>query len=622
MFLEAQKISREHSNQQIFNEATIGIAKIEYYLGNYEQSFQIADSIFSKIKATNKELIAQCHKLLGNDLVYMGKYAQAYDHQLKALEFFSSSGDKKNEALLYFSIGNNFFYQNQYKLALTEFKKADETWKKINDPQGRFWAMGAIGSVHEHLGNLNRAMDYSEQALAMSRILKSPADIAWSLYNVGSIATTSGELEKGIIHLSEAKNIAIELNDKPLLGYALEGLTMLHIRRGEYSKALKHLDESYSIASANNDIANLPNLYTLYSKIYYAKEDLKAYRKYVDKYIGLKDSLNNTELAQSMGDLKKDFETREYQRTQEIALLKKDKEIFESRQLTWIIVISFTTILFILLTIFMKINNKLAKEKNQILVSSNEKVIRQNELLKTSNEDLKKYAYIISHDLKEPLRNISSFTTLLNRSLGTAIPEKSKEYMSFIKNGALQMNNILNDLLAYSNVERISGDLEEINCKMVCTDLLKVMSNKLKEKNVLIRVGELPNVKMKTEHFQNIIGNLISNSIKFNQTENPNIYIECKLTANKSVFSVSDNGIGIHAEYFDKIFEVFQRLNNREQFQGSGIGLATCKKIVSDYGGEIWVESKPGIGSTFFFSIPKHIAETQKSSDKPEVILS
>ena len=603
-FLEARNVGKQLQNKRIIYESYLGEGSIGYFNGNYESSFQLLDSILPLIPLSENDLIATCHKVIGNDLVYMGQYALAYDHQLKALEYFKEKNDRINLAKLHFSIGNNFFYQGQYEFALKEFKNAALIWERLKDKKGNFWALGAIASVHEHMQNIDLAIEYSERALDMAYELESPADVAWTLYNVGSIATTAGDLKKGIDRLEEAKNIALQLDDKPLLGYTLEGLTTVHLHLKDFKQALNYLDQSYEIARGNNDLANIPGLYRLYSEIYYQKNDLNTYKIYIDKFIELNDSLKNEELAQSMGSLKQDFEVRELQKTKEIALLKKDSKISNFKKLIWIGSISFAAVVLFLLYIFVRINNKHVKERNQLLTSTNNKILQQNEILKSSNKDLKQYAFIISHDLKEPLRNISSFTTLLERSLGPNINKNSKEYMSFITSGVQQMHGLLTDLMNYSKIKgrNISG--KKINCNLLTAEVIDNLKVKFEHKNIQINTAELPMVAMDKDHFQRVIYNLLSNGIKFNEHKLAKIAISSSTQNGFHTFSIKDNGIGIDPSYQEKIFVVFQRLNNRQDYSGSGIGLATCKKIISDYGGKIWFKSTPRKGSSFYFSIP------------------
>lgn len=256
---------------------------------------------------------------------------------------------------------------------------------------------------------------------------------------------------------------------------------------------------------------------------------------------------------------------------------------------------------------------------NEMLHTKNEQILQQNEKLVASNKDLAKYAYIISHDLKEPLRNISSFTTLLNRKLPESIDSTIHEYMSFINNGVNQMHILLTDLLEYSQINGKSKKIKNINTNRVIKEVLDNLSYKIKETKAEVRIEPLPNIYFDQSQFIQITQNLIANALKFKGEEGPVIEISCESDDVQHLFKIKDNGIGIGKEFHDKIFVVFQRLHNRAEYKGSGIGLSTCKKIINEYGGKIWVESAEGKGSTFCFTIlkqkPENINMTEDVND-------
>jgi len=623
LYTEAKIIGQQLNDKVLIFRAQLGEAVISYQSGHYQASYNFADSILQLIPPSEEALIAQYRKLNGNNLVYLGNYPKAYDNQLKALEYFQKIKDNKNLASLHFSIGNNFFYQSHFELALEHFEKSSTIWKAEKDTKGIFWAVGAIGSVYEHQGKMKEAISYSEEALSMAYELDSKPDIAWTLYNLGSILTTNGEIQKGLKQITEANEIAIEIKDYPLIGYTLEGLSKIHVFIKEYDKAIQFLDKSHEIAKENNELATMPNIYRLYSEIYYLQNDLQQFKKYSDKQIAIKDSLNNEQLTKAMGSLKKDFEVRELERKKEIALLKKDARIDTFKKLIFMGSVSFAAFVLLLISIFASKNNRLQKEKNQLLLSSNKKILEQVEQLKSSNRDLKEYANIISHDLKEPLRNIGSFTTLLKRSIGSDISQASSDYMQFIQNGVKQLHTLLIDLKNYSEIDNFNEISQTTNCNKVVEKLVASFNFNPQFEKADITFNNLPECAILPKHFELIISNLISNGIKFNQSEKPKIFIDCDSNQNEFVFSVKDNGIGIDQNFKEKIFVVFQRLNNREQFSGSGIGLASCKKIINNYGGRIWFTSDIPNGSTFFFTIPKNTSNSnsfENSNRQIEII--
>ncbi len=239
------------------------------------------------------------------------------------------------------------------------------------------------------------------------------------------------------------------------------------------------------------------------------------------------------------------------------------------------------------------------KEGTEQLVS------KLNEELLRSNKELESFAYVASHDLQEPLRMVSSFTQLLEQQYKDKLDDKAHEYIHFAVDGSKRMYDLLNGLLAYSRIHTKGKEFKSVELAQVLENSTKNLALTIKERNAIIKSDELPAVNADESQMIQLFQNLISNSIKFS-TETPRIYISSKSETDHYLISVKDEGMGIEPQYFEKIFQIFQRLHPREQYEGTGIGLAICKRIVERHGGTIWVESELGKGSTFFFTIPKN----------------
>jgi PAS domain S-box-containing protein len=230
-------------------------------------------------------------------------------------------------------------------------------------------------------------------------------------------------------------------------------------------------------------------------------------------------------------------------------------------------------------------------------------ILKLNEELLRSNKELEHFAYVASHDLQEPLRMVSCFTQLLADQYKGKLDDKANDYINYAVEGSNRMYELLNGLLAYSRIHTKGKNFTEIDTGLVLSDVLKNLSLKIKESKATIVTDELPVIYADGTQMIQLFQNLFSNAIKFSP-EKPRIYISYKITGNKYCFAVKDYGIGIESQYFEKIFHIFQRLLPRDKFEGTGIGLAICKRIVERHGGEIWLESEPGKGSTFYFTIP------------------
>lgn len=229
---------------------------------------------------------------------------------------------------------------------------------------------------------------------------------------------------------------------------------------------------------------------------------------------------------------------------------------------------------------------------------------RAEEELRRSNEELERFAYVASHDLQEPLRTVSSYVQLLERRYREQLGGDAAEFIDFAVQGAQRMQRLIDDLLSFSRVGTRGGELVPTNTSAVLDASLESLRASVQEAGATVDRERMPMVLADASQLEHLFTNLIGNAIKFRGTKPPSIRIGARRDGTRCEFIVRDNGIGIDSKYFERIFVIFQRLHGREEFPGTGIGLAICKKIVERHGGKIWVESAPGQGATFHFTLP------------------
>lgn len=224
--------------------------------------------------------------------------------------------------------------------------------------------------------------------------------------------------------------------------------------------------------------------------------------------------------------------------------------------------------------------------------------------LKRSNDELAQFAHVASHDLREPLRMVTSFLQLLERQCKDKLEGKEHEYIAFAVDGAKRMEALVRDLLTLSRVQTRAKPFQPVDCKEVLKDAQADLQVAIREAGAILSHDTLPTVMADPTQLAQLFQNLLGNAIKFHGATPARIHVGAKREANRWVFSVRDNGIGIDPQYFERIFVVFQRLHSKDEYPGTGIGLALCRKIVERHRGTIWVESEPGKETTFFFTIP------------------
>ncbi len=256
-----------------------------------------------------------------------------------------------------------------------------------------------------------------------------------------------------------------------------------------------------------------------------------------------------------------------------------------------------------------KVNNELINAQRE-LVKQNEKIVHLNRQLQESNRELEHFAYSVSHDLKEPLRMVRSFMKLLNERYSDGIDEKGKKYIHYAVDGADRMKLLIDDLLEFSRVGREKNSFEKTDLKRVLEDVVVLNRSYIDEHQGTVTWTEMPKIICQEVPMKQLFSNLITNSIKYRKEGIPPVVeIKCEEKSGKWLVSVSDNGKGIDPEYHKVVFDLFRRVDVSESSSGTGMGLAICKKIVEEHGGEIWVESKKGKGSTFSFTLEKQCSE-------------
>lgn len=234
-----------------------------------------------------------------------------------------------------------------------------------------------------------------------------------------------------------------------------------------------------------------------------------------------------------------------------------------------------------------------------------EKLRRFAEELQRSNQELEHFAYVASHDLQEPLRTVGSFAQLIERRYKGKLDDDADEFINYIVDGASRMQRLINDLLTYSRVGTRGRTFQRVDTQQVLSKVIQDIDSLIQGSGAVITHDEMPMVSADEVQLRQLLQNLIGNGVKFRKPgEAPAIHVAAKQVNGEWEFRVRDNGIGIEPQYFERVFVIFQRLHGRNEYEGTGIGLAVCKKIVERHGGRIWVESEPGAGATFCFTLP------------------
>lgn len=235
--------------------------------------------------------------------------------------------------------------------------------------------------------------------------------------------------------------------------------------------------------------------------------------------------------------------------------------------------------------------------------------------LERKNDDLQHFVHATSHDLKSPLRNITSYLQLLARRNAGKLDEDSVSMIGHAIKSVKHLNQLIYDIYQYSIADHKDKPTEFTNLNKILEDVIKNAGDVIYKRNAVVQYSNLPKIQVAPVHMTMLFTNLIGNALKYNKASHPQVKIDCKENETEFILTITDNGIGIAEKYTKQIFEIFKRLHNSGEYEGTGVGLAICNKIVGNYGGKMWVESEVGKGTTFYFSLPKNVVGRKESSD-------
>jgi signal transduction histidine kinase len=490
--------------------------------------------------------------------------------------------------------------------------------------------LAALGSVNEKLENQTKSLDYNTQSLKLAEKLKYKTGIAYALGNVAMNYGMQGDFEKAEQYLKKSISLKHELGDKwGAIGSDID-LSKLYIKWKKPVKAMHVLEKTLKIAIEVDSKTRLLEIYKNMSTVYDQLNDPITAYSFTKKYISLKDSLLNDKTVEEMGQSKRRYEIQKHQL--EITMLKKENELLGKNKMIQKLQVYILAIAGLFFASFLwwyrkKLKyqsniNKLLEEKNDILNIKNEEIHVKNKQLKNSNDDLQQFAYVASHDLKEPIRMIGSYSTLLKKRYHQTLDDTGKEFLYYIVDGVSRMETLLNDLLDFSRVGNQPAPTDFI----AVNDLMVIITSNLRQLfenlngTLIVRTENLPTIKAHKTQLIQLLQNLVSNGVKFKGERDPVVIVDCEKKEDRYVFSVKDNGIGISKENQEKVFEMFRRLHTREEYEGTGIGLAICKRIVKLWGGDIWIESIEGEGTTFFFTFPIAVEEPVLIEEEPLLV--
>jgi signal transduction histidine kinase len=498
-----------------------------------------------------------------------GEYKDAFEYMKQALTKAENLKLKQVIASTLVNLGNIFAALYNYEEAIKSYERVINDYESELQPISIGITYYNLGNSYYAISNTEKAEQYFRESLKLGKQLKHKLLISRVYFELTKIYMDQGDLETVIAYSFEAeKNYPTEGKNRPGLDSYLANICELNLMRKEYENAIKYGEEAIFYSIQSNNLKTLKRTYKNVANAYKGIKRFDLAFDYLEQY-----SETSEEFMLQMRERKTiDLE---------IQYALKDKEV-EIKQL------------------------KQEMQINELKLTYQEEIKTRNIELKMSNQALRQFTYAISHDLKEPLRMINSFSKLWYRKNKAQADKTDTEYFNYINNGSERMTSMLQGLLDYATVGQNARPAETVNLNDAIEDTLAILYVRVQENEAKFVIDSLPTVQTHKILVLQLLQNLVSNAIKFKKPDiAPIIKISYETSATHYKISISDNGIGIPEKHLETVFKIFKRLHTKEEYEGTGIGLSLCQKIAVHLGGELTVSSVYGEGATFSFTLPK-----------------
>lgn len=559
----------KEDRDQLLSEIYDQLSKVHIKRQEYSKALKYSQPLMELSRKSGdieKELTA-----LNNIAIYHGTksdYKTAMEYFIQVLDKSTLIKYRSNIAQSLINIGTIYAHLFNYEDALDRYQTVIRNYQDVLDEYRQVILLNNVGNIYYSKNQNDLAKPYFNDALELAQKSNYSEMIVQSLAQLSRVATAQENLEEAMSYANKAQALLQGMGDINGKQINLLNLGHIHFLQKNYDQAIILTSQGIVAAKRMKDDTGEIRGYKLLSKIY---TDLKDYEKalqYQNIYSQAQESFNLLQRNRQTLDLEIKYAIREKQN--EIEQLTKENEY------------------------------------QALLLEQNAQISNQNELLLQANEELRQFAYVASHDLKEPLRMIGSYTQLIKKRHEPDFTEETKSYFGFVQEGVTRMNNLLDGLLKYTTIGKTEEEFEWLALNDIVDIAVINLRVRIEETQAAITRVDLPEVYSIQSLLILLFQNLISNAIKFKDPDSePVVYVSCQEKESEYIISVKDNGIGIKPEFKERIFVIFQRLHTRSQYQGTGIGLSICQKIIQRIGGRIWVESELGKGADFKFTIPK-----------------
>lgn len=545
--------------------------------------------------------LADADHTLGMLAWYQGNYSVALEQYLKALALRREIGDSLGLARSYQNVGLLYDLQREDSIAIGYFRRARQMREVVGDEIGVVYSMVSIAEVLEQRGD----------TIAAKRMLGEARTLAMQLDHPASIAFTSQHLAQLYLHLEDWQRAealfrqALQIRDHMdgLHGIASNtiGLAKVALGRKNWSEAVALAHEQLPIIEQLQALPLRREAHRVLADAYRGLGRYADAERYLRAHLADEKALSDAEQTRQMALTRARFEAD--QKDQELQLLREQSKNYRLRITILLTVIISLALVAGIVIVFLLYRSQ--NRVNRLLTEQKAQMEEKNRQLAAINTELADFAHAASHDLKQPLRTIGSYSSLLERRYLTLLGESGRDFLQFITQGVDRMWQLLNDLLYYAEFGKNAGPPAKVDLDEVLAEVQDQLRDQIQQNQAQISVDPLPTLMGYRSSLVQLFQNLISNAIKFRSEAPPCIHLHFSQTSDHYRFAVVDNGIGIDPAYQTQIFQAFKRLNGPEVFEGSGLGLAIVMKAVQQHRGKVWVEANREQGSTFTVEIPR-----------------
>ena len=609
---KAFKESQKSSNSAGIVRSLAGLSQNAILKKDYEKAYQFAQDGLTFLEnsgqAKDEHLLVEIYQQLSEVQTWRKEYSQALELSQTLVKLSQRTGNLEKEVMGLKNIAVVCGVKSNYKIGMQYFLEALDKSEKIGFRKQIAQILVNIGTIYAHLFNYEEAIKRYQEVLEDYDDILNDKNRVVIYNNLGNIHYTTEQADVARDYFEKAFKLALEYNFRDMLAHTLAQLSRTDLQSGDLERAINYAQKAQDLidelGNINGRQINLLNLANIQAKQNNLEEAVTITQQGIEAAKVMKDDATEIRGYKMLAHFYKELGKYEEALSYQIIYSKIQEEfakVQRNRQ-------------FLDLEIRHAIREKqneieqLTKENEyqSLLLEKSDQIARQNQELIQANEELRQFAYVASHDLKEPLRMIGSYTQIIDRLIGGQLNEKQQLYFKYVTDGVTRMNALLDALLKYATVGKSDEELEEIDLNEVGRIGQYNLKVRIEENDAIIKMGNLPTVKGRKTLMIQLFQNLLGNAIKFRRPNvQPKIQVQATETDTEHIISIADNGIGIAEHNKERVFEIFQRLHQRHEYEGTGIGLAICMKIVQRLGGRLWMESEQGKGTTFFFSVLK-----------------